>query len=63
MVHSNYEETAVLSSATETDLKVYGNAVRETIEIVLEGFEVQSDHLAGTVYANRHYLRSGGIFI
>ena len=54
----SHEEAAVLSSATEADLKVYGNAVRETIEIVSEGFEVQSDHLAGTVQVFRGVIDS-----
>ena len=49
----NHEEASVLCSATEADLKVYGSAIQETIEIVSEGFEVQSDQIAGTVQVFR----------
>ena len=56
LLTKNREEAAVLCSATAKDLKVYGSAVQETIEIVAEGFEVQSDQLAGTVLVFREVI-------
>ena len=44
------------SSGTAADLKVYGDAVRETLEIVAEGFKARSQHLAGTVQAFREVI-------
>ena len=50
------EASAVFCSATAADLKLYGGAVRETLEIVAEGFEARSSHLADTVQVFREVV-------
>ena len=54
------EAAAALCEATAADLKVYGEAVRETLEIVAEGFEERSNQLADTVQVFREVI--GGLF-
>ena len=54
----NREAADALSSAAQADLRVYGEAVRETLDIVAEGFESGSSQLAGTVQDFREVIDS-----
>lgn len=56
LLAKNHEAAAVLCNASADDLRVYGGAVRETLEIVAEGFEVRSGQIAGTVQAFREVI-------
>lgn len=55
IIQTNETLDAVCSS-TAADLKVYGEAVQETLEIVAEGFKVRSRLLADTVQAFREVI-------
>ena len=56
LLADNHKAAEILSSTAADDLKVYGGAVRETIEILAEGFEVRSDQIAGTVQVFREVI-------
>lgn len=52
----NRDASSAFCSATVADLKVYGEAVGETLEIVARGFEAQSNQLADTVQVFREVI-------
>ena len=52
------EAAAAFCSAAAADLKLYGGAVRETLDIVAEGFDARSIRLADTVQEFREVVGS-----
>lgn len=58
LLRQPHEAAAALCSATASDLKLYGEAVKETLDIVAEGFEARNSHLADTVQEFREVVSS-----